>query len=337
LYGHSIARIRDLERQVQTLSTDNATLLRQLEEAKDAAADKAALQRQLDEVKDALARDNAELRQQLDKLRQQLDKTNKALAKEQDFTRRLRSSASWRVTAPIRAAVNFVRSLLVTQPAGAKAPPSARHESGLRPGANPPTATARASFHVDASDRRGRELLSRGGDLSPPSLVIWRNLLRERPWTHVLDIGANYGEMLLNVTLPPGARVLAFEPNLRILPYLGWNLAEAGIPAEIIQSAVSNRIGKATLRIDRDWSGHTSLASAPGDADTQALEFVTVPTTTISAVLADSMGCDPHVLIKIDVEGHEVAVLEGAMQVLDGFAGFAAMAELSHLSPHDRE
>jgi FkbM family methyltransferase len=318
---------------VQTLSTDNATLLRQLEETKGAGADKAALQRQLDEVKDAFARDNAALQQQL-------DKTNKALAKEQDFTRRLRSSASWRVTAPIRAAVNFLRSLLVRQSARAKALPSARHESDLRPGSKPShrSATTRAPFHVDASDKRGRDLLLSGGDLSPPSLAIWRCLLSERPWTHVLDIGANYGEMLLNVTLPPSARVLAFEPNPRISTYLEWNLSEAGIPAEIIRSAVSNRIGKATLRIDQEWSGHTSLASTPGDAAaTQALEFMTVPTTTISAVLANSMNSGPHVLIKIDVEGHEVAVLEGAMQVLDGLAGFAAMAELSHLSPQDRE
>jgi FkbM family methyltransferase len=332
LYGPPIARVRDLEQQVQTLTADNATLLRQLEETKDAAADRAALQRQLDEVKDAFAGDNAALQRQL-------DKADKALAKEQDFTRRLRSSGSWRLTAPIRAAVNFLRSLLVTRSARAKALPSAGHESDLRPSSKPshPTATARAPFHVDASDKRGRDLLLSGGDLSPPSLAIWRRLLSERPWTHVLDIGANYGEMLLNVTLPPSARVLAFEPNPRISTYLEWNLAEAGIPAEIIRSAVSNRIGKATLRVDHDWSGHTSLASTPGDADTQALEFMTVPTTTISAVLADSMGPGLHVLIKIDVEGHEVPVLEGAMQVLDGFAGFAAMAELSHLSPQDRE
>jgi FkbM family methyltransferase len=356
-YNPPIARVRNLEQQVQALerdsTTDKAALLRQLDETKDAfTADKAALLRQLDETKDAFTADNAALLRQLDEtkdaftadkaaLLRQLDETNNALASEQFLTRQLRSSNSWRLTAPIRAAVNSFRSLLGTRPALAEALPSPRHEMDSRPSPEPshPIASARTTviFHVDASDRRGRELVLHGGDLNPPTLAIWRRLIAERPWTHVLDVGANYGEMLLNVTLPPTARVLAFEPNPLISPYLEWNLADAGIPAEIIRSAVTNRIGEAKLRINRNWSGLTSLGSTLGDVEPQALEFLTVPTTTISAILGDRAGPGACALIKIDVEGHEARVLEGLTELLDGFADFAALVELLHVPPQDRE
>jgi hypothetical protein len=42
---------------------------------------------------------------------------------------------------------------------------------------------------------------------------MWRSLLAERPWTHVIDVGANYGEMLVGVELPRAATVIALEPN----------------------------------------------------------------------------------------------------------------------------
>ena len=45
-------------------------------------------------------------------------------------------------------------------------------------------------------------------------------LLAERPWTHVIDVGANYGEMLVGVELPQAATVIALEPNPFVIPYL---------------------------------------------------------------------------------------------------------------------
>jgi len=35
---------------------------------------------------------------------------------------------------------------------------------------------------------------------------MWQSLLAERPWTNVIDVGANYGEMLVGVELPRGLR-----------------------------------------------------------------------------------------------------------------------------------
>jgi FkbM family methyltransferase len=187
-------------------------------------------------------------------------------------------------------------------------------------------------FKIDPDDERGRELNRRDGNFNPATLQMWQLLLRERAWTHVLDVGANYGEMLVNVDLPATARVVAFEPNPRILPYLKWNLAEAGLPVEVIASAVSDQIGTAALLVNRGYSGTTRLAD-PDEAANGGWERVSVPTTTLTAMLGGAAAVQSmRVLVKIDVEGHEVPVLRGLMPALHDSAAFAALVEIKHLA-----
>ena len=235
-----------------------------------------------------------------------------AVAHEKSFAALVRTSTSWRITAPMRVAVDYLR--------GRRRPDMA----------TPSTPVAR--FHVDPSDERGRALLRQAGDLNPPTRQMWCRLLAERPWTHILDVGANYGEMLLGVPLPEHARILAFEPNPLIAPYLEWNLADAGIRAVVSRSAVSDQVGEAKLAIDRRWSGLTSL----GDGRDDARDSMTVPTTTISAILGGAAAVsEMQALIKIDVEGHEARALAGLVELLGGFKDFAALVEVLHVPPQD--
>jgi FkbM family methyltransferase len=193
-------------------------------------------------------------------------------------------------------------------------------------------------IYVDPSDERGKALLLSAGDLNPLSLVIWRNLLAERAWTHVIDIGANYGEMLVGVELPQSITTIAVEPNPLLVPYLRRTLEEASLNVEVIAKAVSAHSGIATLSVDREWSGLSSIAGVQPDSAGHAIEVIGVPAITLSSLLKDRVqNRSICVLVKIDVENHEAAVLRGVEDMLAEFEEFAAMVEINHTSVADLE
>lgn len=187
------------------------------------------------------------------------------------------------------------------------------------------------SIYVNVDDSRGRELIERRGNLNPPTLAIWHLLLRSEGWTHVIDVGTNYGEMLANGGLPPRARIIAVEPNREILPYLRKTLKQIG-KITLHDVALSDKEGVSDLLITEDWSGTTRLVT-DGQGTTK------VSTTTLDRILenervpAEGM----NVLLKIDVEGHEAKVLSGLTKKLLKFRKFAALIELHHLQPADMQ
>lgn len=290
-------------------------------------------------------------------LERRLESTEQSLAEERRLRSSLLSSSTWRATAPLRAlgdrlpgfgrSVRAVATAILGRPAAddAGAPGSPIRGPSTEAGGHA-TEIARAglpagrSLHVAPGDERGRQLLLHGGDLNPPTLAMWRQLLAAKPWTHILDVGANYGEMLLNVELPASARVLAFEPNPHVLIPLIRNLLDARIRVEVVPEGVSDRKGSARLLVDRAWSGTTRLDESceSGEAgEAGAPESLTVPTTTLADELrAAAAASRVRALVKVDVEGHEIPVLRGIGEILDGLEDFAALVEILHLPPDDR-
>lgn len=191
-------------------------------------------------------------------------------------------------------------------------------------------------IYVDPTDARGVRLMATGGDFNPTTLKIWKKLANAANWSHVIDVGANYGEMLVNMDFAPTVIITAVEPNPRILPYLQRTLSEAGIKCHIVSAALSNAVGCADLLIDREWSGTTRLASEGEQADDKKYELLQVSTTTLTAILRELPPVDQiKLLLKIDVEGKEVDVLTGLLGILDSLASFAAVVEVLHLSQLD--
>lgn len=185
--------------------------------------------------------------------------------------------------------------------------------------------------YVDPADERGAHLIRMGGDVNPPTLAMWRLLLAERDWTHIVDVGANYGEMLLGADLPSSATVIGVEPNPNVLPYLKRSIGEAGLTATIVAEALSAQSGTAELVTDRTWSGLTRLGRLSPDSVGHVVEVLEVPTTTLDSVVSRTTAAGPiRVLVKIDVEGHEAMVLEGARKLIERADWFAALVELHH-------
>lgn len=183
---------------------------------------------------------------------------------------------------------------------------------------------------IDPSDGRASRLLATHGDFNPGSLRLWSVVVGSHAWGTLVDVGANYGEMLVGIEIPPDTRVVAFEPLDHIADLLEKTLSRAGLDVTVERCAVSDSVGTARFVEDVSWSGKSSLVHAHPKNPTRVEE---VRTTTLSAFFDD-----PHpgsLCVKIDVEGHELAVLRGAADLLERATVCALMIEVLHLSVSD--
>lgn len=127
--------------------------------------------------------------------------------------------------------------------------------------------------------------------------------------SHCIDIGANEGVILgwMEQAAPLG-RHLAFEP----VPFLRDQLIQNHPHCDVRGDAVSDKAGTATFTIVRSAPSRSGLQppNLPSNATTEKL---TVPTLRLDDVLPE--GFRPRV-VKIDVEGTELAALRGAQGTL---------------------
>jgi FkbM family methyltransferase len=125
----------------------------------------------------------------------------------------------------------------------------------------------------------------------------------------VLEIGANIGTTTVPLLTTLGAaRVHAFEPIPRNFELLRRNVELNDLSERVAahQLAVSNRSGQLSMSLpDRFWG-----SSRVSEADERAH---TASCTTVDQLLAaGEIDQRRLALVWIDVEGHELAVLEGA-------------------------
>ena len=189
---------------------------------------------------------------------------------------------------------------------------------------------------ADPEDDRTNILLERRGNANPNSFSIWSTLLGESAWTHVVDVGANYGEMLLGGSLPETAEIIAVEPNPRVRRYLTRSLAAAGIKAKIKPIAISDQDGKATFELDLQWSGKSGLAPTVDQRDPGRTRRIRVRTRLLSRLFGRNAEPE-HIkaLIKIDVEGSERPILAGSLSFLQNLHEVAIMIEVLHMEETD--
>ncbi|MBF0370626.1 MAG: FkbM family methyltransferase [Magnetococcales bacterium] len=147
------------------------------------------------------------------------------------------------------------------------------------------------------------------GEYSHGETLIFQILAR--PDFTVLDIGANIGYHTLFFARKVGPRgqVIAFEPQRMIHQLLCANMALNSIPnVWCHQAAVGAAAGSITVPA-LDYGTETNFGGLGLDVEGTVGE-------TVAMMTVDSLNLARCHFIKIDVEGMELAVLEGAQQTI---------------------
>jgi FkbM family methyltransferase len=148
-----------------------------------------------------------------------------------------------------------------------------------------------------------------------------------------VDVGANVGFWSLPAALR-GASVIAFEPNPYAVTRLRRNVElNPGLRIDVRSTAVGAETGELELyAFDLEAGSSTAtfnrsavatIGKEFGAVAPDAIEQVTVPVTTLDGAELDRID-----VLKVDVEGHEEAVLEGAHETLSELAPRLVVIEL---------
>jgi len=191
-------------------------------------------------------------------------------------------------------------------------------------------------IYIDRSDRRGLEIVRGAGRGHQPALIaLWRRAVAVLEPGLVIDVGANYGELVLNARYPAGSRVLAIEANPRIVPVLRRSLAAHPDAARLeLHDVLAGATDDASeeLHVDPGWSGSAGT-SLDRSVDGSALIEVTVPVRTLDALVGDlARHQSGPLLVKIDTEGSEAQVLAGMATLLAEAPSVVALVEFE--PPH---
>lgn len=130
-----------------------------------------------------------------------------------------------------------------------------------------------------------------------------------------VDVGAYIGTHSVFFGAVIGLNpVISFEPNARVLEALKHNLAANGIlgRATVIHKALGSEDGYAQLSHGREDNMGTA-AIVRGGKDSSSVEVATLDGELRRRSI------DRVALIKIDVEGYEIPVLDGALEALRKF------------------
>lgn len=131
-----------------------------------------------------------------------------------------------------------------------------------------------------------------------------------------VDIGANYGTHTL-LFLAAGVPSLTFEPNVTCHDYFLRACALNGFKPKLEGIALGRERGQIVLSYPpRDtWFGSTDTEAVKKLQESEELVAAQVEVRPLDEYL-DRLRASKRILLKIDTEGNELAVLEGAKRML---------------------
>jgi FkbM family methyltransferase len=198
---------------------------------------------------------------------------------------------------------------------------------------------------VPIRNRSDSLLLTGAGSVHLTFQLFWRGIDYYEPFTRTViealasqakvfvDVGANIGFFsLIAAKLNPSLEVIAFEPNAEMFALLSEHKRLNGLSnltAEPV--ALSNRDGEGQLFLNKsDMSA--SLVPDFQDGFNPALRSVPVKITTLDAYV-QRHSISGSLLLKVDVEGHDKAFLEGAQATIAKFKPDMVVEVLGDFDP----
>jgi FkbM family methyltransferase len=144
-----------------------------------------------------------------------------------------------------------------------------------------------------------------------PELRLVRKLVRQGALA--VDVGSHAGTYAREMARRGSGATLAFEPNPDLHPCTDGAKAS---PYLLLPFALSDHCGSAVMRVPTTHGirryGRSSISAGNRFCTDRHHRELAVQTRTL-----DSFGLPPVGFIKIDVEGHELAVLSGAVRTID--------------------
>jgi FkbM family methyltransferase len=163
---------------------------------------------------------------------------------------------------------------------------------------------------VSMGDVIGKQIIALGVFELVVSEVLWRLIDAD---STVLDVGSNIGYMtsLMIARVGPRGQVICFEPHPKLFDELSRNAArwqdqyEVGV-CLLKKLAITNAQGEGMLSVPKDFEVNRGLSSLVSSSTNESLP---VSLERLENCLEMTKVVD---LLKIDVEGHEFSVCEGA-------------------------
>ena len=148
-------------------------------------------------------------------------------------------------------------------------------------------------------------------------VATFRNL-KKRGFTptHIVDVGANKGRWSRDARLVyPECEFTLIEPQREMAKYLD-KFCEGTENCRWIEAGAGAESGELTFTVCPDTVS-SSFAVSEAEAKENGFERRTVPVVTLDEILADQIAADkaPEI-VKIDAEGFEFQVLQGATQLI---------------------
>lgn len=155
------------------------------------------------------------------------------------------------------------------------------------------------------------DLAARNDSYDAQALAVMQRLLGSQ--SNCVDVGCHRGSVLDEILeIAPEGRHFAFEPLPKLCQKLRRRFARRA-NVEVFELALSDQAGRTTFQHVVSNPAYSGLRKRRYDSENERIETIEVATDRLDDVLPDGV---PIHFVKIDVEGGELQVLRGAIEIL---------------------
>lgn len=152
-----------------------------------------------------------------------------------------------------------------------------------------------------------------------------------------LDVGANIGAYsILLSDIKSIVRIVAFEAMSECVNEIKKNIKRNSLEGRvnIVEIALSDKPGEARFLRTKPYGGDSAILDTYLFSRHSKDQVITVKTTTLDEHIKSESAS--AIIMKIDVEGHELSVLRGAENLLTSSTGWI-QCEIHEKSPHRKD